>query len=171
MADLNYTKYSVMQAYFDDMLQYNPDTGIVTWKKVAKCSRLKVGNEVGCLTKDGYRQACIKNKSFYLHIVAWYLHYGSLPTGILDHRNGNRSDNRIANLRVVSKSENIQNQRKPNKRNKTGFLGVTQKWTNSFVANLKAAGKTIRMGPFKTAEEAYEAYVLAKRKHHPGCTL
>lgn len=173
MAERNYSKYVALGDYFRESLSYNPDTGSVAWseKVVRDTGSKRPGGEVGCTTKDGYRQACIKNVSIYLHVVAWYLHHGQWPIGVVDHINGDRSDNRIGNLRVVSHAENIQNQRQANKRNKLNALGCSRAENGRFRAVIRFSGKTYSLGTFDTLEEAHGAYVAKKRELHPGCTL
>ena len=173
MADRNYSKYAALSDYFRENLSYRPATGSVVWSDLAvkntACKR--PGAEVGCKTKDGYRQACIKNVSIYLHVVAWYLHHGKWPLGVVDHINGDRSDNRIDNLRVVSHAENIQNQRRANKRNKLSALGCSLAENGRFRSAIRFSGKTYCLGTFDTVEEAHSAYIAKKRELHPGCTL
>ncbi len=83
---------------------------------------------------------------------------------------GNRSNNRLSNLRDVSQAMNIQNERKPRSNNKSGFLGVKAN-RGLWKAEISIDGKTKFLGRFKTPEEAHQVYVEAKRKLHPGCTL
>lgn len=171
MADANYTKYRALEDFFKEHFAYDAASGSVTWKQCRRPSRIRVGDEAGCTTKDGYRQACIgTSTSVYLHLVAWFLHYGEWPNGVVDHINGIRSDNRVENLRVVSHAANIQNQRRANKRNKLGVLGVSAAF-GRYRAAIRLRGKGYQLGTFDTAEEAYAAYVDAKRRLHDGCTL
>lgn len=173
MAERNYSKYAALGDYFRENLSYNPDTGSLVWsdKAVRNTGKKRPGGDVGCKTKDGYRQACIKSLSIYLHVVAWYLHYGQWPSGVVDHINGDKSDNRIANLRVVGHAENIQNQRRPNKRNKLNALGCSAADNGRFRAAIRISGKSYCLGTFDTLDEAHSAYVAKKRELHPGCTL
>lgn len=88
----------------------------------------------------------------------------------LDHINGNRADNRIANLREVPNAVNCQNKRAPLPKNKTGFLGVTRD-AHGFRAAVMLNRRQHHLGRFDTAEAAHAAYVEAKRRLHEGCTL
>jgi hypothetical protein len=54
--------------------------------------------------------------------------------------------------------------------NASGFLGVT-KQKNLWTSQLTINGKTLHLGLYKTPEEASQAYLEAKRKHHAGCTI
>jgi hypothetical protein len=170
MADTNYTKYRELASHFREYMTFDPASGVVSWSKVGRWRRQTPGTAVGCITKDGYRQGCIRNKSIYMHIVAWFLHYGTWPDGFVDHINGDRSDNRILNLRVISHAANIQNQRTANKRNKLGGLGVSLT-KGRYRAAIRFNGVAYSLGSFDTAETAHAAYLAAKRRLHEGCTI
>ena len=95
---------------------------------------------------------------------------------MIDHINGNRTDNRICNLRLASPTLNSENQRNPRKDNKSGFLGVTTHQNNSrgdivYRVRVQVKYKSVHIGCFKTPEAAHDAYVAAKRRLHEGCTI
>lgn len=81
---------------------------------------------------------------------------GAKKEDLVDHINGDKSDNRKANLRFATKSQNAQNSRKP--RNKTGFIGVAVDWNGSIKAHIRHNGTKYHLGVFKTAIEAARAY-------------
>jgi len=114
------------------------------------------GTPVGAIDpRSGYRYARdFDGSKQYLHRLIWVMHFGPIPTGLeIDHINGNRSDNKIENLRLVSRSLNLKNKRvlKPNK---TGHRGVAKTANKNFIAKVYDQGKTVRLGIFKTAELA-----------------
>ena len=151
------------------ILSYDPDTGEMFW--VIRPSRaVRAGDLAGVLDKKGYRTIGIRKRVYKAHRLAWLHVHGNWPVGLLDHINGNKSDNRLANLRVVDESGNSQNVRKPNRRNKSGFMGVIA-YHRQWRANITIDGKTQWLGDFKTLEEAHAAYLEAKRKHHSACTI
>ena len=89
----------------EDYLTYNETTGHLTWiNRPALC--IKVGTQAKSLDTKGYVTVCVKGKQYKGHRVAWYLYYGSWPTGVIDHINRDKSDNRIENLRDVTPSVN-----------------------------------------------------------------
>jgi hypothetical protein len=105
------------------------------------------------------------------HRVVWEVVHGDISEGMqIDHRNGDRSDNSIENLRLVTPEENVQNQRRPKRQNKVGYLGVSQ-LRGKYRATIVVAGKQIYLGAFDSPEEAQEAYIRAKRNLHPACTI
>lgn len=123
---------------------YNADTGELT--------RLDRRNGSGSVDVYGYLILKIKGRQYKAHRVAWYLHYGEFPCGVIDHINGNKLDNRISNLRDVSQLENNRNaQIKPNRQ--TQAKGVWVDRTKGLVSNFatRIEGKSFR---FKTLREA-----------------
>lgn len=89
-------------------LVYNPETGVLTRR--VPIGRAKKGAVVGCLDKTtGYLRASVRGELFYCHRLAWLYYYGYLPENVIDHINGNRTDNSIHNLREVSIACNSRN--------------------------------------------------------------
>lgn len=106
------------------------------------------------------------------HRLAWLHVHGVWPKDDVDHMDGNRVNNCIANLRDVDRSTNLQNMRSPGRPSKSGLLGVS--WferDRNWLARICVDGKNRYLGYFQTKEQAHEAYVAAKRKLHAGCTL
>ena len=95
---------------------------------------------------------------------------GEWPNGEVDHIDTNSMNDAWANLRDVSRQVNQQNQRKPLKTNKLGFLGVS-KYGNGYLARIHANGVTKCLGTYSTPEKAHEVYLSAKRDLHTGSTL
>lgn len=89
---------------------------------------------------------------------------------MIDHINGDPSDNRVENLRLADKRLNAENQRRARADNAIGVLGVMAHG-NKFRAQIRTGGRTIYLGLFLTSDEAYAAYVEAKRRLHEGCSL
>ena len=151
--------------YIHQILEYNKETGKFTWK-VRVNSKVPAGTVAGTPQNRGYIFITIKKKKFLAHRLAWFFETGSFPKGQIDHINGIRTDNRIFNLRVVTCSENLQNQRNPKRKNP--YLGVSAiKGTTSWQAHIAVNGKKKNLGRFKTPEEARDAYIEAKKVWHP----
>lgn len=127
-----------------DIFSYNPDTGDITWKVAIgrNGGRAKPGDIAGCISKDsGYRLIRYNKILYKSHRLAWLLYYkGSIP-GIIDHINGIKSNNRIANLRQASKSENTTNS-KPHKDNKIGYKNLSMK-DDGYAVQIRKHGKCV----------------------------
>jgi hypothetical protein len=158
------------QKELQEMLNYDANTGIFTWK-IRPCRAVKAGDIAGCTEKRiGYITIGIKKVIHKAHRLAWLYVYGEWPKGLIDHINGNKADNCIANLRDVSAGGNSQNIRKPNRRNKSGFMGVIW-YQNKWRASMSVNGKSKWLGDYSTPEEAHQVYIEAKRKYHAACTI
>lgn len=144
----------------------DPETGRLTRRTAAGGKR--VGDVMGTLNKDGYVRIMVDGLIYLAQRLVWLHYYGSWPSEC-DHINGIRNDNSIANLRDVTRSINMQNQKKAH--NRTGLpLGVYPS-KQRFQATIKIDGKPVYIGNYKTADEAHAAYLEVKRKLHPGNTL
>jgi hypothetical protein len=152
-----------------EWLGYNPETGIIARIRATPGRKGKNGS-VGHLRADGYLGMSFKNEEYLAHRIAWLLHYGEWPSDEIDHINGIKTDNRIVNLRVVTRQQNNQNILRPKRRNKTGFLGVGIH-KDRFTATIRVNKRTIYLGSYDTAEQASEIYLKAKRELHEGNTL
>jgi hypothetical protein len=157
-------KESKIQKY----LRYEPTTGDLWWTEEAP---VKVANKKAN-AKDPLGYICLKvnGRMFKGHRLAWLLVHGEFPKGHIDHINGNPSDNRIENLRDVSRSINMQNERKARTHNLTGLLGVSPNGSG-WRSEIRIAGKKKNLGTFSTSQQAHKAYVSAKRQYHEGCTI
>jgi hypothetical protein len=157
------------QERLQQVLDYSPETGVFTRR--LKQPGVAQGKISGSMTKDGYVVTSVDSKLYKCHRLAWLYMTGSWPQGQIDHINGNRSDNRFENLRDVTQTQNIQNQRKAQRHNKaTGILGIFKNGSG-FAARISHNNTKIYLGTFKTTEEAEAAYIAAKRVLHSSCTI
>lgn len=144
-----------------NLLAYDRKTGILVWRTSA-ARRVKTGAVAGSLHPQGYVMVQVQKKIYAAHRLIWKMFYGDEPD-VVDHINGNRADNRLANLRNVTRSENLQLYRKTRNDSTTGLLGVTYRADcNKYQAKLRRNGKTQHLGTFTTPEEAHRAYCVAK---------
>ena len=147
-----------------EVLHYDPKTGVFTWQKQTG-PRATIGAPAGTINVRGYFEISVDGKKYASHRLAWLYSQGTWPQGEIDHINGLRTDNRLLNLRDVSRPENMQNRVKANRTNSNGLLGVSvhgKKWR----ARIQAGQKVIRLGTYDTAEAAQQAYLQAKRQFH-----
>ncbi len=145
-----------------DILHYCPETGIFRWKvRRGPC----VAGDVAGNLSDGYIVLRIYQRSIKAHRLAWFMVHGEFPDCFIDHINGDRSDNRIANLRLATPAQNSQNMNPKSRCNATGFKGVYPK-RDKFAAGIWLLGKYHHVGTFDTAEAAFEARQKAKAEIH-----
>lgn len=147
------------------LIDYDPQTGTFTWK-VNRRKKAMAGTIGGTHTYAGYRQIRLDGVLYRAHRLAWFYFHGEWPTSQMDHINGRRDDNRIANLRLATHSQNCAN-RGRQRHNKSGFKGVTwdsqaKKWRSV----ISARGKSFALGLHSTPEAAHAAYVDAAQKYH-----
>ncbi|WP_111519392.1 HNH endonuclease signature motif containing protein [Cupriavidus phytorum] len=165
----------ITQEYLKELLSYDKDTGEFRWKPRGFClfkteHAAKIwntrfpGTAAGNVDVKGYRKIVIHQRSYKAHRLAWLYVYGEWPGADLqiDHINGIRSDNRIANLRAVPPVENSRNLR-PGRVGRSGLFGVhwDAKW-NRWRAKIHEKGATVELGSFKTREEAIAARKAAE---------
>ena len=150
------------QSRLKELFDYCPDTGIFV-RKVNR-SNTKKDEIAGCLGK-GYYKIRIDDVLYLSHRLAWLYVYGTLPE-FVDHINRISTDNRIDNLRPVTKAQNQQNHGIP-KNNKSGYLGVSwDKARNKWSACIQHNNKTIGLGRYADIQMAYKAYQEAAKKYH-----
>lgn len=162
-------KPSPTQDRLKELLSYDQETGVFTWKEHKKF-RARAGNIAGTVTPRGYRLINIEGFIVPAHRLAWFYMLGVWPSVDIDHKNGFRDDNRWTNLRLLSRAQNMQNLHAPHKDNKTGFLGVVPH-KDRFTAYIKCDGKNHYLGVFNTPELAHQAYLEKKRAIHPAGML
>lgn len=153
-------------------LSFNPATGVFV-RAIARPGHF-LGSLAGTIkiNKDGKRYSLIKlgGVQYYSHRLAWLYSYGVLPSGEIDHINGDGTDNRLGNLRNVTKDENSKNLRL-RADNKSGVCGLfliveSCRWRVSIVIR----GKNRHIGCYKDKFEAICARKSAENKYgyHPN---
>lgn len=163
------------------ILRYEPETGKLFWLERPesmfvggpyKPSRRAASWNSRCAGKEaftarashGYREGAVDNKKYLAHRIIWALHYGSHPPRHVDHINGDKLDNRIANLRDVDPSMNLRNALGKSN-NTSGVTGVNwrddkRKWRARIMVNYKET----TIGHFDTFEEAVAAREAAAKR-------
>ena len=150
-----------------ELLHYDLATGVFT-RIARRNSNAKIGDQAGSLRADGYHIIRLDNKIYRTHRLAWLYVHSRWPDKEIDHVNGKRTDNWIANLREATRSENQQNLRHQTSRSTSGFLGVSwHKARMKWIAQIKIDGQKHYLGYFSIASEAHAAYIEAKRMYHP----
>lgn len=150
------------------LVDYDPETGFLIWKSRGnpRFDNWRAGRPAfSQKDRSGYFVGRLAQKNFKAHRVAWAIHYGHWPDGLIDHINGDRADNRIANLRVVNDSANAKNARLSSA-STSGITGVTwfardAKWWAKITVN----GRVIHLGYFDKIEDAAAARRAAEREY------
>lgn len=154
-----------------ECIDFNPETGRMFWRfrpaadfAALRFWRIHVAVHAGtkalaCKERSGYLTGRVDGVFVKAHRVAWAIHYGEWPATGIDHFNGDRSDNRIANLRLATKRTNAANMRTRSS-NLLGLKGVSRA-RKRFRAQISIDGRNKNLGHFDTPQEAHAAYCAA----------
>jgi hypothetical protein len=148
----------ITKQYVQELFLYEESSGNLIRKKSVS-TNTKAGDVVGIKNSHGYLHFRINRKLFFVHRVVWLFHKGSWPTGVIDHINRNKLDNRIENLRDTTiQANNINKDLQRN--NKTGIRNVSWRDRNKvFCASCRRGGKQNYLGEFKNAKDAEQAVI------------
>jgi hypothetical protein len=161
--------------YLRECFDYNPDTGILTWRdrpdshfetpsKAKRHRSLCVGKPVGTKNADGYLVVRMshngQHRLYRCHRIAYAILHGDTDL-LVDHINGNRTDNRACNLRSVTQRQNVANMTAVKRRGLQGAFW--DKSRGKWLAQIKRNYKSINLGRFDTEAEAHAAYCAAKQ--------
>ena len=146
-------------------LDYDGATGIFLWLEKPS-RRTRAGSVAGSTNTLGYRQISIDGLAYLAHRVAWKLETGCDPVNDIDHINGDKSDNRIANLCEITRTQSKWKQGKY-ANNKSGHKGVSwHKATCKWSAQIGIPGKNRNLGLFTDINDAAAAYATAATALH-----
>lgn len=144
-----------------ELLYYDPETGVMRWK-AKRGNATTEGKVAGTRTRTGYLQVSVDGRLYLAHRLAWLYMHDEWPTGEIDHANGIRTDNRLRNLRVATRSKNRANVRKY-RNNTSGYRGVCFDKANAkWLAQISVEGRNRYLGLYATAEEAGAAAAEAR---------
>lgn len=147
-----------------ELFTYDRETGVIKWRK--RVSGRRGGQVAGYASSNGYTRITIKGKTYRAHRIAMLLAYGFYGDGLeVDHINHARNDNRLDNLRFVTRLSNNRNQSRRSD-NTTGVTGVYyRKDQRKYRALIAVDRKLISLGSFATLEEAVEVRKAAEVKY------
>ena len=154
----------ITQEHLRQLLAYSAETGVFT-RKVSTSNSVKVGDIAGSPSSNGYINIGVLGKLQKAHRLAWLYVYGVWPSEDIDHVNRDRTDNRICNLRAVTRQQNMHNTSRLSN-NKSGHPGVhwdvaAKKW----VAQVGHNGKSTYVGQFSLLEDAVAARKAGELKY------
>lgn len=159
------------QEMIKSVLSYCPETGIFTWLKrpgldhpTTRWNAKHAGKPAGSISAGHGWAIKIARTKYQAARVAWIYVHGKIPRGkLIDHRNGDRLDNRLENLRLATPTQNAMN-RPAHCTNASGYKGV-HRYHNRYIAQIQVEGKKLHLGIFLTPELAAQAYEEAASVH------
>lgn len=141
-------------ARLHDFLEYDAVSGLLRRKATLNGM---VYPRVGTRTSHGYILVHVAGLRVYAHQIAWAMHHGEWPPLPLDHVNGDKTDNKISNLRLATPRQNLANT--PARANsKSGVRGVHLAPRGKWIAQITIHGKCRHLGAFDSLDEARRAY-------------
>lgn len=143
-----------------EVLHY--EDGILRWR-IKPSHNVRVGDTAGKIGSNGYRHVGFMHKRYPAHRIIWVMHFGPIPEGYeIDHINHDRADNRVENLRLVSRLDNMKN-KTSSKNNTSGVTGVHwSKTCKKWQAQITINGKHKHIGLFNDLHEAIAARMRAE---------
>jgi hypothetical protein len=152
----------ITQEYLHELFNYQ-DGDLI--RKKFTSNRVKIGDKAGSLNVYGYKQTHINGKIYLNHRLIFMYVYGYMPN-LIDHINGNKSDNRIENLRECNKSQNAMNAKLKNS-NTSGYKNVYwNKLRNSYEVKLNFNNQTKHLGYYKQLANAINVAQEARNIYH-----
>ncbi|WP_126969043.1 HNH endonuclease [Xanthomonas sp. BRIP62411] len=162
------TEGVLTQLRLRELLDYDLETGQFVWRFAKR--RELIGKRAGTPQARGYIQIQVDGRIYLAHRLAWLYVHGAWPTQQIDHIDGDRRNNRVANLREASPGQNQQNRAKQIQRSGNGvsskFVGVYRFRDGRWVASIRVDGMPHHLGYFDSEEGARDAYLAAKQCHH-----
>jgi hypothetical protein len=152
---------------FDEVrsvLDYDPATGVFSWRKKRRGNQVPDSGRAGSKDCRGYWRVKIKGANYRGHQLAWLLTHGEWPTSQIDHINGDKCDNSLANLRAATGSQNRMNSKR-HRNNRSGIKGVG--WVSRercWLAYIQAGGPLQQLGLFRCLGKAAAARRAAERE-------
>lgn len=144
------------QARLKELLTYDPATGEFLWSATPR-SGVRAGSPAGNISPEG-RRIRIDRKEYKAHRLAWLYVHGAWPAAVIDHINGDPTDNRIANLREATHQQNMANSKRRGD-NTSGRKGVARSAAKQ--VRWRAHFRGEYLGSFDTEEQAHQAYCTA----------
>lgn len=151
----------ITQAYLQEVFEYKD--GVLFWKVDRR--KTKIGSRAGRTKANGYCEVRIDGKLQGTHRLIFMMFYGFMPR-VIDHIDGNPSNNKIENLREATHEENMRNSHRP-KNNTSGFKGVyLDRRNGNWIAQCRNSNKNNYLGSFKDIHDAANAVITFRETNH-----
>lgn len=137
-----------------ELFDYEPATGKFT-RRSSVNNYQPAGTIAGTIGRLGYITIRVDKKAYMAHRLAWLYYHGEWPAHEIDHINRVKTDNRISNLRVATRAENVRNH---------GRISVLSRPNGKFTTKIRIDGRQVYLGIFDTADAARDAYVATSRR-------
>lgn len=166
---------ALTKEYLAECFEYDATTGDLIWKErprdhfntdaVHKMWNTRFsGTHAGSRSEKGYLRVLIDMRAYMAHRIIWLLVYATWPRDQIDHKDGDRANNKLDNLREASPSENQRNRKKDSYT--TGeYKGVRQLRSGRFIARIVVDGRRLCSGTFLYQEEAHNWYTKMAGEH------
>ena len=152
------TRWEKFEYLRDKGWTYNPETGEIFTSRGKVCSNTNVAGYVQCVISMYKNCKPVKSYNLYGHHFAWFWVNGNVEIDEIDHINRKKANNRICNLRNITRQKNMWN---------TNCKGYSyHKQHKKYRAYIKLTSKIKHLGLYDTPEEARQAYLNAKQKYH-----
>ena len=147
------------------LFYYDAASGMLIWRN-GNGRNVKPWQQAKALNGNGYFTVKIQNKNYPVHRIIWLYVNGNFPSQEIDHKNRIRNDNRLCNLRAVSRIDNCQNISLP-RHNKSGHIGVSWfKKQKSWTVYVKVNKKNKWLGYYKNLDDAVVARKAGEAQYY-----
>lgn len=147
------------------------ENGILV-RNITTSSKAIKGTSPQYIDKDGYLIVSIDRRKYRVHRLVFLYFNGEHPSLDIDHIDGDRINNKIENLRHVSRAVNMHNLKSAHRDNAQKLLGAFhKKGSKVYFSRIHINGKSKYIGTYSSAIDAHQAYLKEKRKYHEGNTL
>lgn len=152
------------------LLDLNVETGELRWTAAASQGRL-TQRIAGSLAGNGYWQIKTGKVCYLAHRIVWAIVHGEWPEKDIDHIDGNRANNALSNLRLVTKAQNMQNLAVTGKNTASGIAGAIHRPANQrrrekWEAKIRVNGVLRHLGSFDDPQKAHARYMQVKTQIH-----
>ena len=165
------------QSYLLECVEYDQISGTLTWKErpethfankqaYGRWNTMFAKKIIGKMRINEYLTLSINGIDYRAHRLIWVLMTGNEPSEFIDHIDGDRANNRWANLREATHAENCRNLKQTRDSKGVSFCKSRRKWNAAIGITVDGKRRNINLGRFDTKDEAQLAYNAGSKKYH-----